>query len=68
MVLGEGAAILFLPAEEVLDGRPFTPGTAEVLARFLGSPEHTRLTALAAAGRAGQAPADGRRGQSPAGG
>ncbi|MFG2100100.1 NUDIX domain-containing protein [Micromonospora echinaurantiaca] len=68
VVLGEGAAILFLPAEEVLDGRPFTPGTAEVLARFLGSPEHARLAALAAAGRAGEAPADGRRGQSSAGG
>ncbi|AEV88837.1 RNA pyrophosphohydrolase [Actinoplanes sp. SE50] len=39
VVLGEGAAMLFVPAAEVLD-RPFTPGSAEVIARFLGSAEH----------------------------
>ncbi|MDG4797237.1 NUDIX domain-containing protein [Micromonospora sp. WMMD1082] len=50
VVLGEGAALVFLPATEILDGRPYTPGTVEVLTRFLGSPEHTDLTALAAAG------------------
>ncbi|GIJ76897.1 ADP-ribose pyrophosphatase YjhB, NUDIX family [Micromonospora phaseoli] len=50
VVLGEGAALLFLPPAEILDGRPYTPGTVEVLTRFLGSPEHSRLTALAAAG------------------
>ncbi|GIJ39554.1 NUDIX hydrolase [Micromonospora andamanensis] len=48
VVLGEGAALVFLPAAEILDERPYTPGTREVLARFLGSPEHARLTALAA--------------------
>ncbi|BCY15202.1 NUDIX domain-containing protein [Actinoplanes sp. L3-i22] len=39
VVLGEGAAMLFVPAAEVLD-RPFTPGSAEVIARFLSSPEY----------------------------
>lgn len=43
VVVGEGAAIVFVPAAEILDGRPFTPGTAEVLARFLASPEYARL-------------------------
>ncbi|MEV1132153.1 NUDIX domain-containing protein [Agromyces sp. NPDC049794] len=50
VVLGEGAAILFLPPGDVLDGRPYTPGTAEVLARFLASPVHAELAARAAAG------------------
>ncbi|MGS2620057.1 NUDIX domain-containing protein [Micromonospora sp. LZ34] len=58
VVLGEGAAILFVPADRVLDGRPYTPGTAEVLARFVGSPEHSRLATLAAA-RTGQRPIAG---------
>nr|WP_238162226.1 NUDIX domain-containing protein [Micromonospora endolithica] len=44
VVLGEGAALVFLPAGEILDGRPFTPGTREVLADFLGSPVHADLT------------------------
>ncbi|MEV6376849.1 NUDIX domain-containing protein [Micromonospora musae] len=48
VVLGEGAAIVFVPAAELLDGRPYTPGTVEVLTRFLASPEHARLTAAAA--------------------
>ncbi len=39
VVLGEGAAMIFVPAAEVLD-RPFTPGSAEVIARFLASPEY----------------------------
>ncbi|WBB68172.1 NUDIX domain-containing protein [Micromonospora sp. WMMD812] len=47
VVLGEGAAIVFLSAAEVLDGRPYTPGTAEVLTRFLASPEYARLAAAA---------------------
>jgi 8-oxo-dGTP diphosphatase len=34
VVLGEGAAMLFVPAAEVLN-RPFAPGSAEVIARFL---------------------------------
>ncbi|MFI7575530.1 NUDIX domain-containing protein [Micromonospora sp. NPDC049497] len=50
VVLGEGAAIVFLTPEEVLDGRPYTPGTAEVLARFLDSPVHAGLAVRAAAG------------------
>ncbi|MFC8617871.1 NUDIX domain-containing protein [Micromonospora purpureochromogenes] len=48
VVLGEGAAMLFVPPGEVLDGRPYTPGTVEVLTRFLASPEYA---GLAAAGR-----------------
>ncbi|HEV7898060.1 MAG TPA: NUDIX domain-containing protein [Planosporangium sp.] len=43
VVLGEGAAMVFVPPAEVLDGRELTPGTAEVLARFLASPEYARL-------------------------
>jgi 8-oxo-dGTP diphosphatase len=43
VVLGEGAAMLFIPAAEVLD-RPFTPGSAEVIERFLNSPEYASLT------------------------
>lgn len=39
VVLGEGAAMLFVPIAGILD-RPFTPGTAEVIARFLASPEY----------------------------
>ena len=43
VVLGEGAAMLFIPAAEALD-RPFTPGTAEVIERFLTSPEYAALS------------------------
>jgi 8-oxo-dGTP diphosphatase len=42
VVLGEGAAMLFVPAGEVLD-RAFTPGSAEVIERFLNSAEYARL-------------------------
>ncbi|MEV0809210.1 NUDIX domain-containing protein [Micromonospora sp. NPDC050200] len=48
VVLGEGAAMLFVPAGEVLDGRPYTPGTVAVLTRFPASPEYA---GLATAGR-----------------
>ncbi|MGC4866536.1 NUDIX domain-containing protein [Micromonospora sp. DT53] len=58
VVLGEGAAMLFVPGAEVLDGRPWTPGTVEVLTEFLASAEYTAL----AAGRAAAGPAQ------PAGG
>jgi 8-oxo-dGTP diphosphatase len=47
IVLGEGEAIMFVPAAEVLTGREFTPGTAEALGRFLGSPLHHSLTTAA---------------------
>ncbi|MGC4806919.1 NUDIX hydrolase [Micromonospora sp. DT233] len=40
VVLGEGAAMVFVPPDEVFDGRPYTPGTAEVLARFLAADEY----------------------------
>ncbi|WP_341716112.1 NUDIX domain-containing protein [Micromonospora sp. FIMYZ51] len=50
IVLGEGAALVFLSTDEVLDGRPYTPGTAQMLTRFLASPEYAELTSLAAAG------------------
>jgi 8-oxo-dGTP diphosphatase len=42
VVLGEGAAMLFIPADEVL-ARPFTPGSAEVIEQFLVSPEYSTL-------------------------
>jgi 8-oxo-dGTP diphosphatase len=44
VVLGEGAAMLFIPAAEVL-GRPFTPGSAGIIERFLASPEYTAISA-----------------------
>ena len=43
IVLGEGEAIMFVPAGEVLAGREFTPGTAATLGRFIGSPLHRSL-------------------------
>jgi len=43
VVLGEGAAMVFVPADEVLAGRVFTPGTAETLTRFLASAEYAAL-------------------------
>ncbi|BCJ56752.1 hypothetical protein Jiend_01740 [Micromonospora endophytica] len=48
IVLGEGAALVFLSADEVRDGRPYTPGTAQMLTDFLASPQYAELTALAA--------------------
>ncbi|MCW3840968.1 NUDIX domain-containing protein [Micromonospora yasonensis] len=49
VVVGEGAAIVFTTPAEVLDGRPYTRGTAEILTRFLASPEYAELAAAAAA-------------------
>lgn len=43
VVLGEGAAMLFVPGAEVLDGRQWTPGTVEVLTEFLASAEYAAL-------------------------
>ncbi|MGC9670470.1 NUDIX domain-containing protein [Planosporangium sp. 12N6] len=43
VVVGEGAAMVFVPAADVVGGRRFTPGTAEVLGRFLSSPAYARL-------------------------
>ncbi|MEW2385187.1 NUDIX domain-containing protein [Micromonospora sp. NPDC047707] len=48
VVLGEGAAIVFLTVDEVRDGRPYTPGTADMLARFLDSTAYADLAAGAA--------------------
>lgn len=42
VVLGEGAAMLFVPAAD-LAAREFTPGTAEMIERFLSSPEYASL-------------------------
>lgn len=47
VVLGEGEAMVFVPRDDVFDGRPYTPGTADTLARFLASPEYAVLTAIA---------------------
>lgn len=43
IVLGEGAAMVFVPAGQVMDGREFTPETAMVIDRFLNSPEYGML-------------------------
>ncbi|MEO3778826.1 NUDIX domain-containing protein [Micromonospora sp. B11E3] len=53
VVLGEGAAIVFVPADELFDGRPYTPGTPDVLARFLTSPEYAEALAAGRARTAG---------------
>ncbi|SBT42387.1 NUDIX hydrolase [Micromonospora auratinigra] len=50
VVLGEGAAIVFTPPAEVLDGRPYTLGTIDVLTRFLASPEYAGLAGSPLAG------------------
>jgi 8-oxo-dGTP diphosphatase len=42
VVLGEGAAMVFVPAAEAPE-RPFTPGTAEMMSRFLASAEYSAL-------------------------
>ena len=42
VVLGEGAAMVFVPASEV-PAREFTPGTAEMAGRFLASPDYAAL-------------------------
>ncbi|MGC4758017.1 NUDIX hydrolase [Micromonospora trifolii] len=52
VVLGEGAAMLFVPGAEVLDGRPWTPGTVEVLTEFLASAEYAALVTGRIAGSA----------------
>ena len=42
VVLGEGAAMLFIPGDEIL-ARPFTPGSAEVIEQFLASADYAAL-------------------------
>jgi 8-oxo-dGTP diphosphatase len=42
VVLGEGAAMLFIAGDDVL-ARPFTPGSAETIELFLTSPEYAAL-------------------------
>jgi 8-oxo-dGTP pyrophosphatase MutT (NUDIX family) len=49
VVVGEGAAIVFVPATEVFDGRTYVPGTAQVLTRFLASPEYLQVGGVGAA-------------------
>ncbi|GAA1614727.1 hypothetical protein GCM10009679_18910 [Saccharothrix algeriensis] len=43
VIRDDGGAMIFVPAPEAVAGREFTPGTAEVLKRFLRSPEYARL-------------------------
>jgi 8-oxo-dGTP pyrophosphatase MutT (NUDIX family) len=50
VVLGEGVAMVFLTPAELLDGRPFTPGTADMLRRFLASAVYEHLTAFTSNG------------------
>ena len=43
VVLGEGAAMVFTKPSDLFDGRIYTPGTLEVLTRFLDSTTYTDL-------------------------
>jgi 8-oxo-dGTP diphosphatase len=43
VVLGEGAAMVFTRPSELLDQRVYTPGTREVLTRFLASTTYADL-------------------------
>ncbi len=43
VVLGEGAAMVFTKPAELFDGRVYTPGTLEVITRFLESTSYTDL-------------------------
>ncbi|GIF99529.1 NUDIX hydrolase [Catellatospora citrea] len=45
VVLGEGAAMVFTPADQVFEGREFTPGTARAITDFLASPAYAELRA-----------------------
>ncbi|MEW2147585.1 NUDIX domain-containing protein [Micromonospora vinacea] len=54
VVLGEGAAMVFVPGDEMLDGRPWTPGTVEVLTEFLASPEYAAIATGRTPGEAAQ--------------
>jgi 8-oxo-dGTP pyrophosphatase MutT (NUDIX family) len=42
VIVGEGEAMVFVPADEVLD-REFTPGSVEMISRFLASPDYAAL-------------------------
>jgi 8-oxo-dGTP diphosphatase len=50
VVLGEGAAIVFTPRTDLLDGREYTPGTEEMLTRFLASPAYADLVGFTSKG------------------
>ncbi|WP_328654066.1 NUDIX domain-containing protein [Micromonospora sp. NBC_00330] len=52
VVLGEGAAMIFVPGAEVLNGRQWTPGTVEVLTEFLASAEYAAMATGRIAGPA----------------
>jgi ADP-ribose pyrophosphatase YjhB (NUDIX family) len=43
VVLGEGAAMVFTDRADLLDGRAYTPGTEDMLTRFLASPTYADL-------------------------
>lgn len=49
VLLGEGDAMLFLRPEEITDGRPLSPGSADLLAEFLASPQYAWGVVAAAA-------------------
>ncbi|GLW34706.1 NUDIX domain-containing protein [Actinoplanes regularis] len=44
IVVGEGAAIIFVSPSQALDGRPLTPGTGEALQHFLKFTRPSRPT------------------------
>jgi 8-oxo-dGTP diphosphatase len=43
IVLGEGTAMVFCTPQELLDGRPYTPNTLEMLRHFLASTTYNEL-------------------------
>ena len=49
-MLGEGAAMVFTSRSELLDERSYTPGTREVLTRFLASTTYVDLVGFTSKG------------------
>jgi 8-oxo-dGTP pyrophosphatase MutT (NUDIX family) len=45
VVIGEGADMLFLRADEIFDGRVYTPTTLDTLRRFMSSEVYDRIMA-----------------------
>jgi len=43
VVVGEGVSIDFTAPADLFDGRPYTPGTLDVLRAFVNSPEYAAL-------------------------
>jgi 8-oxo-dGTP diphosphatase len=46
VVIGEGAAMVFLRADEIFDGRIYTPTTLDTLRRFMSSEIYEEILAI----------------------